>query len=183
MARDGGKKTILVVDNDQDVRDMLRELISHMGHNVLTADRAYQALQIIEQESVDVLLLDIHMPGPHGHHLLRFLKNRKKPVPSTIVVSGYLNRELIPELIGLGVTGIMAKPFNPQRLRQEIDRVLGRLSEEAKFCTQCGHSLQPGDRFCRNCGRDLILRQKCSKCGADYELGDHFCGKCGKKLK
>ena len=62
-------KTILIVDNDRPVRETMQEIIQAMGYEVLTADRASGGIQLIERVSVDVLLLDIHMPGPHGHDI------------------------------------------------------------------------------------------------------------------
>lgn len=183
MESDRENKTILVVDDDRPVREAMQEIIEAMGYEVLTADRASEGIQVIERASVDVLLLDIHMPGAHGHHMLRFLKERNKPIPPTIVVSGSLKGDLLPELIQLGVNGIVAKPFTAHRLRTEIDRLLGKVSEEAQFCTQCGQPLQPGDQFCRSCGENVALRKACSGCGEAYEPEDRFCGKCGMKFE
>lgn len=183
MARGEENKTILIVDNDPEVRIVLRGLIERMGYEAFLADRASEALRIMERESVDALLLDIHMPGPHGHHMLRFLKKRNRIVPPTVVVSGYLNKELIPELISLGVSGVVAKPFRFQRLYEEINRALAVTEIEAKVCSACGHPFQLNDQFCRKCGRDIVSSQKCSVCGEACGEEDRFCGKCGQVLK
>lgn len=178
-----GNKMILIVENDQDIQDMLRALIEHMGHVALVADRASRGIKVIESTPVDLLLLDIHMPGPHGHHMLSYLKNRNKRVPPTIVVSGYLDKELVPVLIRLGVNGILAKPFNSQRLREEIDRVLGRVSKGRRLCPRCNQPLQPEDQSCGSCGNEVALRQKCHRCDAEYGPEDRYCGGCGLKIE
>jgi DNA-binding response OmpR family regulator len=178
-----GRKTILIVENDQDIQDTLREFVEHMGHVALVADRASRGIKVIEGTPVDLLLLDIHMPGPHGHHMLTYLKNRNRRIPPTIVVSGYLDKELVPTLVRLGVSGIVAKPFNSQRLREEIDRVLGRASRGSRLCLRCGQPIQPGDQFCRGCGNEAALRQRCHRCDAEYEPEDRYCGGCGLKIE
>ena len=98
-------------------------------------------------------------------------------------MSGFLKVDLLSELIRIGVNGIVVKPFTAQRLRTEINRLLGNVSEEVEFCTQCGQPLLPGDQFCRSCGENVALRKKCSGCGEAYESGDRFCGKCGIKFE
>ena len=175
------KNTILIVENDRPVREALKELVEGMGHEVLTADRVNVALQVLRQEAIDVLLLDLHMPGAHGSEMLEYLRRRNKPVPPTIVVSGNLKIEALPELVRLGVSGIIAKPFNPHRLQEEINRVLGRVTDGVKFCTKCGKALQVEDQFCRSCGVNAVSRQECPSCGEEYDPGDHFCGGCGNK--
>ena len=116
MSKLGKNKRVLIVDYDRDVRDILQALITHLGRDGLTAQRALDAVKIIGSKPIDLLLLGIRMPGPHGHHLLTYLKKRNKSVPPTIVGSGFLEEELIPELIRLGVNGTVAKPFDPKRL-------------------------------------------------------------------
>jgi len=178
-----GARTILIVENDQDIQYTLRKLIEHMGHVALVADRASRGIKVIESTPVDLLLLDIHMPGPHGHHMLTYLKNRNRPIPPTIVVSGYLDKDLVPMLIRMGVNGIMAKPFNSQRLREEIDRVLGRVSAGRRLCPRCGQAIPPSDQFCRSCGNESALRRKCPGCGAECDPEDRYCGGCGYKIE
>ncbi len=183
MSKPEKNKSVLIVDNDRDVRDILQGLITHQGHDVLTAQRASDAAKIIGSKPVDLLLLDIRMPGPHGHHLLTYLKKRNKNVPPTIVVSGFLEEELIPELIRLGVNGIVAKPFDPKRLCEEIGLALEGVSEEIQICAQCGQSTKAGDRFCRRCGKEIVFNRKCKSCDKEYQEGDLFCGGCGLKLR
>ena len=184
MGNEEGTKTVLIVENDQDVREVLQTLVAHMGYHAITADRASQALKVIESTPVDLLLLDIHMPGPHGHHLLTYLKNRKKAVPPTIVVSGYLYKELIPELIHLGVTGIVAKPFSPARLMEEMERAVSGFEQKGRLCCSgCGRPLRAGDLFCRSCGNRVPLDLKCPLCGKELQPGDVFCGSCGRKIE
>lgn len=173
-------KRVLIVDNDRSVADTLSRMVEKAGHLTLQAERVRTALELLKVQAVDAMLLDLHMPGPHGQDLLSFMKNRKMAVPPTIVVSGYLNKEAIGPLIDLGVCGIIAKPFDQKRLLQELGRVLeDRNGDLYLFCPQCGTQAQADDRFCRQCGTTLEAERECQQCGTPFSPGDRFCGNCG----
>lgn len=175
------KKTVLIIDNDSIVRQTLVEMVAAMGHQTLALDRASGAASILLGRSVNAILLDLHMPGPHGQDLLRFLKKKGISVPPTIVVSGYLQHEAINDLLKLGVAGIIAKPFDPKRLQDELGRVLDGRDGQVHFCPQCGATMRQADRFCRQCGTTLEARI-CPRCQTPYNPGDRFCGECGEQL-
>jgi CheY-like chemotaxis protein len=86
-------KTVLIVDNDKAVREVLARTVKRMGHQMVEVERATRAIEILTDRTVDAMLLDLHMPGPQGQDLLQFLRKRNMTVPPTIVVSGYLNKE------------------------------------------------------------------------------------------
>jgi CheY-like chemotaxis protein len=62
-------KTILSVENDKMIRDLIVDMIESLGHRCLEAENARSAMEIIESERIDLLLLDIHMPSVRGHQL------------------------------------------------------------------------------------------------------------------
>lgn len=176
-------KRVLIIDNDINVRDTLVDMVRDMGHQAVAIERATRATSLLADESIDAILLDLHMPGPHGQDLLRFWKKRHIRVPPTIIVSGYLQEEAIGELLQLGVCGIIAKPFDAKRLRDELGRVLeGRDEQRIHFCPDCGTGTKEADRFCRQCGSNLDRQRNCPACQQPFTPGDRFCGDCGKKL-
>lgn len=177
------QKTVLIIENDANVRGTLVAMVRSMGHRTVDVERITRATQVLADQSVDAVLLDLHMPGPHGQDLLRFLKKKQIAIPPTIVVSGYLKHGSIGELLKLGVCGVIAKPFDPQRLRDELGRVLvGQAAGRAQFCPHCGTATRDGDRFCRQCGESLERHLVCPGCQAPHSPGDRFCGECGAKL-
>jgi hypothetical protein len=90
---------------------------------------------------------------------------------------------MIEELIGMGVQGIIAKPFHTKRLMDELRRVLeNRQGGGFAFCPQCGTALQTDDQFCRQCGDTLEREVRCSECAVVCEPGDRFCGQCGTPI-
>ena len=178
-----GVKTVLIVDNDQAVRDTMSKVVELMGYRAVGVERATRALPIVQEGGVDAILLDLNMPGPHGDHLLSYMKNHSIPVPPTIVVSGYLHEERIGPLLRFGVCGILAKPFEVKRLMDELRRALeGEDESRLLFCSQCGASVCQGDHFCRQCGGSLERGRACPNCESPCEPGDRFCGKCGQPL-
>lgn len=176
------RKTILVIDNDATVRQALVKMVEMVGHQTIALDRATGAASILLRRAVDAMLLDLHMPGPHGQDLLRYLKKKNISIPPTIVVSGYIQQEAIGELIKLGVVGIIAKPFDPKRLQDELGRVLEGREEHGFFCPHCGIPTRQADRFCRQCGANLESQSSCPQCQTPHRPGDRFCGECGAKL-
>ncbi len=109
---DEPEKTVLVVDNDRSVRETLCKVVEKMGYRAISVERATRAASVIVSSAVDAMLLDLHMPGPHGEDLLAHLKRKKVRIPPTIIVSGYLHEERIRPLLKFGVRGILAKPFD-----------------------------------------------------------------------
>tara|TARA_B100000029_G_scaffold446172_1_gene467133 strand:- start:44 stop:622 length:579 start_codon:yes stop_codon:yes gene_type:complete len=178
------RKSVLIVENDKTVRDVLARLVSRMGYEMIVVERATRAVSVLSERPVDAMLLDLHMPGPHGQDLLRFLQKRKISAPPTIVVSGFINNDSISSLIDLGVCGIIAKPFEPERLAGELERVLEDGDEGGLlFCPQCGTFARSGDRFCRECGDALKREPTCQACRRVCNAEDKFCGHCGGELR
>ena len=175
-------KTVLIVDNDPGVRDVMRKVVEKMGYESVEVERATRAVKYIMESKVDAILLDLHMPGPHGEDLLAHLKRRSMPIPPTIVVSGYLHEESIGALLKFGVSGILSKPFDIKRLMDELRRVLeGDSKSRYVFCPQCGTRSKSDGKFCRQCGFSLERELICAGCGAEYEPGDRFCTMCGTR--
>ena len=176
------RKKILIIDNDSTVRQALVQMVQALGHQPIALDRAMGAARVLLGGTVDAMLLDLNMPGPHGQDLLRYLRKRNISIPPTIIVSGYLQREAIGDLIRLGVAGIIAKPFDPRRLQDELGHVLEGREGRFFFCPHCGMAAQQVDRFCRQCGTSLESQRACPQCQAMHGPADRFCGECGAKL-
>src|SRR4029078_13115684 len=99
--------TILIVDDDNLVRDTLHELLSQK-HECHTADRAEQALAYLDIETYDAVLTDIAMPELSGRELLKYI-HAKHPTTPVIVISG--NEADARALMDHGAFAYFAKPF------------------------------------------------------------------------
>ncbi|MEW6755684.1 MAG: response regulator [Candidatus Latescibacterota bacterium] len=176
-------KTVLVVDNDRAVRDTMVKVVEMMGYRAVAVERATRAVPVLRGGQVDAVLLDLHMPGPHGDHLLSYLKRNGIPIPPTIVVSGYLDQERIGPLLEFGVSGIVAKPFEVRRLMDELRCALeGEDRGRVQYCPQCGTTAGREDRFCRHCGCRLDSSAECPVCHQPCQPGDRYCGGCGARI-
>jgi class 3 adenylate cyclase/CheY-like chemotaxis protein len=112
---------ILAVDDLQENRELVARSLSRSGHFVVTAASGEEALRTLEGSDVDVVLLDLMMPGMDGREVLRRIKEhpewRATPV---IVISGRQDMDGIIECIEAGADDYLFKPFNPVLLQARI---------------------------------------------------------------
>ena len=118
---------ILVVDDNASNRDLLFRRLSHDGHHVARADSGRRALEILEVEEFDLILLDLLMPDLNGFQVLERLKadERLHDIP-VIMISGLQETDSVIRCIEAGAEDYLAKPFNPVLLRARISACLER---------------------------------------------------------
>jgi len=114
--------TILSVDNDLPIREMIVEIVESLGHRCLQAGNARQAIETLQKNDVDLILLDIHTPGARGHQFLKFIRDRGILTP-VVIVSGYVQKEVLAQVKDLDVRSVLAKPIRVERLTEELDKV------------------------------------------------------------
>jgi DNA-binding NtrC family response regulator len=112
--------TVLVVDDELGPRESLR-LTLHPPYRVLLAAEGQQALSLVEQEAVDVVLLDLRLPGLSGLQVLEQLKARH-PALAVIVVSGSDPAGLVPAERSKLVFEYIPKPFQVAQVRETVKR-------------------------------------------------------------
>ncbi len=112
---------ILAVDDLQENRELLVRYLSRSGHFVVTAASGEEALRTLEETDVDVVLLDLFMPGMDGHEVLRKIKeNPKWRATPVIMISGRQDMDGIIDCIEAGADDYLFKPFNPVLLQARI---------------------------------------------------------------
>ena len=118
---------ILVVDDNTSNRDLLSRRLSHDGHHVARADSGRRALELLEVEEFDLILLDLLMPDLNGFQVLELLKadERLHDIP-VIMISGLQETDSVIRCIEAGAEDYLAKPFNPVLLRARICACLER---------------------------------------------------------
>ena len=120
---------VLIVDDSPSMRKMIRRVIALSGleaDTVFEAGDGLEALEIMDREWVDMILTDINMPNMNGEELIRRLKETgvTEAVP-VIVISTDATTLRRDNVAGLGARGYIVKPFLPEALRDEIERVTG----------------------------------------------------------
>ncbi len=122
---------VLVVDDEQDIRDACERIISKMGCEVDKAARGDQALDMFGQAPYSIILLDMKMPGMDGLDVLRHIMD-KNDETIVIVITGYATVETAIKAMKLGAYDFIPKPFETDQLRIVVGRALEkqRLKDE-----------------------------------------------------
>jgi excisionase family DNA binding protein len=118
-----GGPTVLVVDDDARLREYIRVNLEAEGYGVMEADGAEQALQAIERQRPDLVLLDVVMPGMDGWQLLQRMQERHGSIP-VIMFSGKTDERAASRAERGGAQGFVGKPFDPQELLDRAKQLL-----------------------------------------------------------
>ena len=123
----GGTETILLVDDDERVRDVGREMLLEYGYRVVTASNGREALQIYgtKRESISLVILDLSMPEMGGAECLRALLSMDSKV-RVLVATGYARQGIAEELKEAGATDFIAKPFDIPQLLEKIRNIIDK---------------------------------------------------------
>lgn len=120
-----GTETILIVDDEKNIRDIYSTALKEFGYKIITANSGEEALLIFNEnhKSIDVVILDLGMPGMGG---FKCMLEMKKTVPDSkiIVASGYSEVFQTEDLIKSGASGFIQKPFKLKSVLEKIREVL-----------------------------------------------------------
>ena len=121
------KATILVVDDEPDVREVLEEYFVAHGYAVIGAENAGAARAMAAQHPIDLALVDINMPGEDGLSLARHLRERYAKIAIVMLTSA---ATVVDRIVGLemGADDYVPKPFDPRELVARVKSVLRRTS-------------------------------------------------------
>jgi CheY-like chemotaxis protein len=116
-------ETILVVDDESLVRDLLVQFLSLRGYRALGVKDGFEALSMVEQAHPDLILLDLFMPGMDGVEVLRQLRQREY-TGGVIIITGSHDEERLEEAWALGPQEVIGKPIDLEQLLMSIQLVL-----------------------------------------------------------
>ncbi len=118
---------ILVCDDEQDVREMLQEYLDKRGFNVTTAGNAQELRAVLARTNIDLIILDINMPGEDGLAVLRSLRTDNQVPVIMLTAAG----ETVDRIIGLemGADDYLGKPVDLRELEARVKAVLRRKGE------------------------------------------------------
>ena len=126
QAENGGSETILLVEDEESVRQLVRETLESKGYRVFEAENGEAALQLSEglPQPVDVLITDVVMPGMSGRELSARL-TKSCPKTRVLYLSGYTEDAIVHEGVLDPGTAFLQKPFTLQALARKLREVLG----------------------------------------------------------
>jgi len=121
-----GAGTVLVVDDEELVRNTACSMLTHYGYNVVIAENGLRAVELFERSPTlfAAVLLDLTMPVMGGEEALRRLQKLRPEIP-VVLTSGFNEQEAVRRFSGRQLSGFLQKPFTSQRLAQSIRKALG----------------------------------------------------------
>ena len=135
---EGAAGTILVVDDEVDTREVLRDRLESVGYQVLTAENGRECLDTLDRQDLQLVLLDVAMPGMNGLEVLTEIRKRGSDVP-VVMITAYGTIERAVQAMKKGAYDFIPKPFDPDHValvvakaldRQTLKRNIGVLAEQ-----------------------------------------------------
>lgn len=125
----GSGKRILVVDDEEDIRKLVRRLLTEKGHHVIEADGGLVALRLVKEQTPDLILLDAMLPELHGFDIARRIKGSEKygAIPVVMMSAVYRGWRIAEDLkASYGIEDYIEKPFKIADLLAKVSRLLER---------------------------------------------------------
>src|SRR6266852_5194872 len=119
----GTMSKILVIDDEQGIRDLLDTLLRRKGYDVIVAESGQKGLECFRRERPDVLVLDLKMPGMDGLTVLRQIRSLD-PIMPVIILTGAGTAETEQRVRAMGVTEYVEKEFSLHLLGDSLKRLL-----------------------------------------------------------
>ncbi|HSL20033.1 MAG TPA: sigma-54 dependent transcriptional regulator [Vicinamibacterales bacterium] len=146
---------ILVVDDERSMRELLAIVLKREGHEVLLAENGRRAIELLEKESVELLISDVKMPDVSGVQVLEAAQ-RTNPEIIGIMITAYASTETAVEALRLGAYDYLSKPFNVDELKLKVHKALERkrLQQENVLLKR---ALQSSNQFSNIIGRSPVM--------------------------
>lgn len=117
--------TILIIDDDDNIREVISEVLEVLGHSVKSAPSGEEGLKLFKKEKFDLVITDLGMPGMSGWEVTRICKSLKPSVP-VMMISGW-GHQIDEEMVNQSkLDGILGKPFEIDKIKNMIQEVLAK---------------------------------------------------------
>lgn len=117
------QKKILIVDDQNGIRILLMELFGNEGYEMYQAANGKAALEVVEKDNPDLVLLDMKIPGMDGLEILKHIKSTH-PQIKVIMMTAYGELDIIKQAKDLGAISHFTKPFDIDEMRNVVDQNL-----------------------------------------------------------
>ncbi|WP_144639499.1 sigma-54-dependent transcriptional regulator [Bordetella genomosp. 13] len=142
---------LLIVDDDEDVRDVLSEIARESGYSVAGAASLKEAYLQFERHLPDLVLTDVRLPGASGMDIFEKIAGASVPV---VVITGYGSLDSAVEALRCGATDYLVKPVSMERLQQILDRVASQAGDAST-----GWTVQEPGRLGQLVGASPLMEQ------------------------
>ena len=123
MLKDSPKKNVMVIEDDLEVLEMLKDFLEVKGFNVTVESDGLKALELIPKILPDIIVMDLLLPGEHGINLIRTVKE-KYFIP-IIAISGIYKKDEVEDIIeDYFVEDFMKKPLTLEELSKKINKII-----------------------------------------------------------
>jgi signal transduction histidine kinase len=117
------KERILVVDDEETVREMVSKIISLIGHEVVTTGNGREALEILRSQPFSIMITDVKMPEMDGFELTKVVRDQFPGTP-IICMTAHGATYNYTDVVGVGATDYISKPFTIDEMRAKLNRVI-----------------------------------------------------------
>jgi two-component system, OmpR family, phosphate regulon sensor histidine kinase PhoR len=129
------KRRILVVDDEQRVRQAVQRVLGEAGYEIFLAEDGQQGLDLVDQHAPDLVLVDLMMPVMDGMEFLDQAR-RRYPDLTSVVITGFATLDKAVEAMKQGADDFLAKPFKPRELKLVVERALKRAATLQDISTE-----------------------------------------------
>lgn len=124
-------KTLLIADDEPNIRKVLEAIFKKEGYRVLTAENGVRASDLAAKEKIDVLITDLIMPDMNGVELLQHVK-KQNPSLVAIMITAYATIKTCVDAMRFGASDYITKPFDVNEIRAVVSRAVARSREEGQ---------------------------------------------------
>ena len=124
MEREGGAR-VLLIEDDEDNRELMGEVLQDAGYEVVLVASGAEGLRTLAEQSIDVIVTDLGMPGMGGLEVAQAAKEIAPSVP-VVVITGFADREDIKRARGREIDAVLVKPVDPDALTSIVDQMAKR---------------------------------------------------------
>jgi DNA-binding response OmpR family regulator len=142
-------KNILVIDDKEDIRTLIKAVLSSYGFTILEAANGRSGVQMLQDQKPDLVICDINMPGMDGYETLGTVResNTMAPIPF-ILMTGLVSRDSFRRGMVCGADDYLVKPFTPDEL---VEAVMSRLARQTDFQMEADKRAQRLHQYAARC--------------------------------
>lgn len=165
MLENQNKRTVLIVDDEVEICDLLSIMIQKLGFATLTAYNGREALEIIKNNTIDTIISDLKMPFMDGFQLLYEVRLQGLQIPF-ILLTAYGDKNATILALRLGAADFFEKPFEPEIFLERVEKIvnygfaLRNIDEEVnELCSKNPMSAEKFEEF-RKAKKSILLLRK-----------------------